>query len=898
MEKNVFLTLKSIIFFIFLLFLNINVLAQPSLQLISPNGGETLKTEQRYSISWISSDVENINLYFTTNNKNWIVIDKRIVSKIGSYSWEVPYINTNSLKIRISSSKLQNLYDVSDNLIVVKNLNFDFKKKSQILNGTPLKILPLGNSITFDNRFNDTRSVEDKIGYRWPLYNLLTNAGYIFDFIGSEYAGNNFLPPGYDANAGFPGITDDQIYHLLQSGELIMPQFNIDTIITDGPYLYTYSPDIILLHIGTNQNEKPDGTSPADVENILDEIDWYEESSGNEVTVFLARIINRSPNEGYVTALNDSVETMAMDRVNNPLNDAYPDKIIFVDMEDSAGIDYTIDSFGTIGDGILGDMSDLLHPNDKGYLKMAHLWFDSLYLFLGDPITIVSQPLSKGVIEGDSVSFKVKVTGGGSIYYQWRKDNIDISGANDSVYSIPNVSVLDNEKEYSCVIYNKASYIETNKAKLYVTESTSRVTDGEIVYYNFEEGNGSTIYDSSHYGAPLNLDISSASSISWVPYGFSIDSMSIIKSIKSPSKIFNECTTSNEITIETWIVPENNTQTGPARIITYSIDGNQRNFTIGQSGSKYLARIRTTETDNNGLPEFTTLNNVVDTSLTHLVLSKDNLGGLKLFVNGFPKIINNIAGNFSNWDSTFSLGLGNEFQSEGIDRFWLGKYYLVSIYSRALSEQEIIHNYQYGFNGNIELLNPPTNLTGTVENDTVVVLNWIDNESNELGFIIERKPNLLDSVFIVLDTVGINTMSYVDESPKYLTSYFYRLKVFNEYSQSNYSDSILVNGIISEVETTSIPFKFKLYQNYPNPFNPSTSIKYTISEFSDVKLSVYNTLGENIKTLVDKRQIAGEYKSIFDSSGLSSGIYFLILKSRSISSNSYSQEVRKLVLLK
>ena len=64
-------------------------------------------------------------------------------------------------------------------------------------------ILPLGNSITYDNRTNDSRNVGEKAGYRGPLYNLLKNGGYSFDFAGSEHSGGNFLPAGYDEHAGF-----------------------------------------------------------------------------------------------------------------------------------------------------------------------------------------------------------------------------------------------------------------------------------------------------------------------------------------------------------------------------------------------------------------------------------------------------------------------------------------------------------------------------------------------------------------------------------------------------------------------------------------------------------------------------------------------------------------------
>ena len=104
-----------------------------------------------------------------------------------------------------------------------------------------------------------------------------------------------------------------------------------------------------------------------------------------------------------------------------------------------------------------------------------------------------------------------------------------------------------------------------------------------------------------------------------------------------------------------------------------------------------------------------------------------------------------------------------------------------------------------------------------------------------------------------------------------------------------------VNGILTGAESesnSSLPGKFTLYQNFPNPFNPSTIIKYSIAKTSFVSLIVFNILGEEIKSLVDKEQNAGTYQINFDASALSSGIYFYRIKAENYT------ETRKFVLLK
>ncbi len=75
---------------------------------------------------------------------------------------------------------------------------------------------------------------------------------------------------------------------------------------------------------------------------------------------------------------------------------------------------------------------------------------------------------------------------------------------------------------------------------------------------------------------------------------------------------------------------------------------------------------------------------------------------------------------------------------------------------------------------------------------------------------------------------------------------------------------------------------FKLYQNYPNPFNPSTIIKYSIPENSNVSLTIYDLLGNEVTTLINKEQNAGNYEVIFNPSlindGISTGVYFYTLR--------------------
>lgn len=111
--------------------------------------------------------------------------------------------------------------------------------------------------------------------------------------------------------------------------------------------------------------------------------------------------------------------------------------------------------------------------------------------------------------------------------------------------------------------------------------------------------------------------------------------------------------------------------------------------------------------------------------------------------------------------------------------------------------------------------------------------------------------------------------------------------LFNDCKMILFSSSI--TGLEKE-EDAKRPYSLKLNQNYPNPFNPKTMINYQIparsaggAMTSYVELAIYNLLGQNVTTLVNKKQEAGSYSIQWDATGFASGVYIYILKTNKLS---------------
>ena len=217
-----------------------------------------------------------------------------------------------------------------------------------------------------------------------------------------------------------------------------------------------------------------------------------------------------------------------------------------------------------------------------------------------------------------------------------------------------------------------------------------------------------------------------------------------------------------------------------------------------------------------------------------------------------------------------------------------GKYYSISCAAAS-----------FGINTTKEVPVPVelVSFSGLVNNG-ILNLKWqTATEKNNRGFEIQRKigTNWESIGFVNGNGTSTETNKYsFSDNLSNLTmagSVFYRLR------QVDYDGTATLSKEI-EVSFNSIPTSFELSQNFPNPFNPSTAITYALPFESNVKLTVYNTLGQVVKELVNEVKGTGIHKIDFDGSTLSSGVYFYSINAQSLDGKKNFSSVKKLLLLK
>src|SRR3989339_345648 len=456
--------------------------------------------------------------------------------------------------------------------------------------------------------------------------------------------------------------------------------------------------------------------------------------------------------------------------------------------------------------------------------------------------------------------------------------------------------------------------------------------------------------------------------------------------ITAPGMPAYDFTTNTSFTFEAWIKHITGIYTGEEIIVERKSSSGALaiNLKFNSTAVSFSARNTASE-----IYDVTGTTNLYDNNWHHVVGVRDaNTNQLKIYVDGVLE--NTVSATYTAGFASPTTEINIGWRSSTSVDFFNGSIDEVAIYDAALDAVSISQHYSnglqnQGYCNEIQPINVPTNLSAVLNpsDTTNVILSWLNNSDNELGFVIERKTgdSLSIELFAVVDTVGADVTGYEDTSVDDTTTYTYRVYAFNADIVSDYSNmaqvvtpvpveltsffaTLLNQGVLLEWETASelnnagfnvqrskdnskffdiayikgqgtttnksfysyndqsvstgkysyrlkqidldgsvtysqvvsvdlgMVNSFVLEQNYPNPFNPSTQIRFSIPEVTNVKLIVSDALGREIALLVDGKLNAGDYKIDFDADGISSGIYICILITDTF------KQSRKMILMK
>jgi len=219
---------------------------------------------------------------------------------------------------------------------------------------------------------------------------------------------------------------------------------------------------------------------------------------------------------------------------------------------------------------------------------------------------------------------------------------------------------------------------------------------------------------------------------------------------------------------------------------------------------------------------------------------------------------------------------------------------LLGFNTHSIYDTSIIRNLQYGKTYDGRVIIDPVSGRATkyvVPGDPVSGTGWYEGK----GWAPEKIPpgdrqiqlnsgpftmapsDTQEVVFAIVLARGTNNISSIKELKR-------KSKLVQEFYETG--------NMTSRTEHPAVVYEYALEQNYPNPFNPSTTIRYSLPERTNVELKLYDVLGKEVVTLINEEKHKGSYQVNFTADKLSSGIYYYRLRTKDYIST------RKMLLVK
>ena len=287
--------------------------------------------------------------------------------------------------------------------------------------------------------------------------------------------------------------------------------------------------------------------------------------------------------------------------------------------------------------------------------------------------------------------------------------------------------------------------------------SGGRVETHVIAQYEFRLGIGSDVVADRSNVSPL-MPLTLIGDYDWLDnWGIQFRDGRAQATVEDSRKLYDEITATGEYSIEAWVFPANVSQNDSARIISYSNNTVERNFAVGQSLYNYDFLNRSSVTDADGRPMFSTADadESAQAALQHIVMTFHPDTGRQIYVDGVLTRSEDPdpqgGGNLNTWNRDYAFILGDEITG---NRPWEGAIRFVAIHKRALTISDIQTNFDVGVGQKYFLL---FRLARLVDDDNDPVTDPIVEE-------LSNTPNS----YIVFEVSQYDNYSYLFSNPYYL----------------------------------------------------------------------------------------------------------------------------------
>jgi hypothetical protein len=280
-----------------------------------------------------------------------------------------------------------------------------------------------------------------------------------------------------------------------------------------------------------------------------------------------------------------------------------------------------------------------------------------------------------------------------------------------------------------------------------IASGGNRYEDAQIAFWEFKRGSGLIAYDTS--GVDPAIDLNLSQEVTWYGgWGITTNGGRAQGLTNTSTKLSDVIQESGEFSIEAWVIPANVTQED-ASIITYSAGSMDRNFTVRQNLYDYNYLLRTSETSLEAVTELLSTpadDEVLQATLQHVVATYHPTDGRHIYVNG--ELVSPVdpvpGGTLIDWQNNFAFILGSDASG---DNAWEGTIRLAALHRRALTQQQIVQNFDVGVGEKFFLL---------------------FDISHQVKNIPEADPSDQSS-YILFEVAQYDTYSYLFDRPHFLT---------------------------------------------------------------------------------------------------------------------------------